>query len=136
MRKLTEKQEMACQAYMECHGNQSEAYRRAYNAENMSPETVWQEACRTFALPHVAARVLELQKEHKERHNVTIDSITKELDEAKDLAKDEKQAAAMTSAILGKAKLHGLITDKKEVTGKNGGPIKNEWHIHPVTTKK
>jgi len=133
--KWTDKKEAACQAYIECGGNQSEAYRIAYNAENMSTKTVWEEACRLFASPKVSARVLELQEEHRDRHNVTIDSITKELDEAKDLAKVEKQPAAMTSAILGKAKIHGLITDKKEIAGKGGGPVKNEWHIHPVTTK-
>jgi len=123
MAKLTDKQEAACQAYIECGGNQSEAYRRAYDAENMSPESVWQEASRLFALPHVASRVLELQAIHAERHNVTVDSITKELDAAKDLAFTEKQPAAMTGAIMGKAKIHGLVTDKKELAGKDGAPL-------------
>ena len=137
MPKLTDKQEAACQAYIECNGNQSESYRRAYNAENMSPESVWQEASRLFAIPHVSARVLELQAIHAERHNVTIDSITRELDEAMELAKDERQAAAMTGAIMGKAKIHGLITEKKELSGKDGGPIQTKSVINfiPVSNK-
>lgn len=115
--KLTEKQEAACQAYIECGGNQSEAYRTAYNAENMTSKTVWEEACRLFADPKVSARVLELQEIHRERHNVTVDSITKELDAAKTIAEEERQPAAMTGAILGKAKLHGLMIEKRETKG-------------------
>jgi len=29
----------------------------------------------------------------------------------------------MVSATTGKAKLHGLVTDKQEITGADGGPI-------------
>lgn len=132
---LTVKQEAAAQAYIENGGNRSEAYRTAFDAENMQDDTIWSEACKLFKSPKVAIRVIELQAEHKERHNVTVDTLTKELDEAKDLAKDEAQPAAMTGAIMGKAKLHGLITDKKDITS-GGKPVKNEWHIHPTTNAK
>jgi len=133
---LTEKQEAACQAYIECGGNQSEAYRRAYNAENMSPESVWQEACRLFAIPHVSSRVLKLQEDHRERHNVTVDTLTEELEEAREIAKDTQQPAAMTSATMGKAKIHGLAVEKKEVSGPNGGPIETSFNFIPVSNKK
>ena len=112
---LTQKQEEACQAYIEFGGNQSKAYRKAYDAENMAPGTVWTEASLLFSDPKVAKRVLELQEEHKNRHNVTVDSLVKELDVARDLAKDIKQPSAMTGAILGKAKITGHITDKQSV---------------------
>lgn len=118
MLELTEKQELACQAYIECNGNQSEAYRRAYDCDNSLPETIWQEASRLFNLPHVTARVIMLQEEHRERHNVTVDTLTTELDEAREVAREEKQGSAMTSATMGKAKLHGLITEKREITAK------------------
>ncbi len=114
---LTEKQEAACQAYIECDGNQSEAYRQSYNAENMTQKSIWEKASELFANVKVRERVLELQELHAERHLVTIDTITKELDEAKELAREEKQAAAMTGAVMSKAKIHGLVTDKKHVTG-------------------
>ena len=114
-KELTEKQERACQAFMEHGGNQSAAYRDAYNTENMAPLSIHQEASRLFALPHIASRVVELQEEHRERHNVTVDTITAELDEARDLAKKTEQPAAMTGAVMGKAKIHGLITDKSKV---------------------
>lgn len=134
--KLTNKQEAACQAYIECGGNQSEAYRRSYAAENMKPEVVWVEACKLFAIHKVAIRVLELQAVHAKRHNVTVDSITRELDEAREMAREERQPAAMTGASSVKAKLHGLITDKKELTGKNGGPLQiAEVNFVPVSSK-
>jgi hypothetical protein len=63
----------------------------------------------------VAQRVAELQQEHRERHAVTVDSLTQELEEARMVATAEKQGAAMTSATMGKAKLHGLLVDKNEI---------------------
>lgn len=117
MSDLTVKQEAACQAYIECSGNQSEAYRMAYDAENMSPETVWKEASILFNHPHVTVRIIELQSIHAERHNVTIDTLTNELDQARDLAAKAKQPAAMTAATMGKAKLHGLLSDKYQHIG-------------------
>jgi len=114
MAELTDKQEGACLVYVET-GNKSEAYRSNYECEDSKPETVWNEAHRLFLNPDVSARVAELQAEHAERHRVTVDSITLELEQAKNLASSTNNAAAMTTAIMGKAKIHGLVTDKKEV---------------------
>jgi len=114
---LTPKQEAVCRAYIENGGNRAQAYKTAYDADNMSDEAIYVEACRLFKSPNIALRVLELQEALRERHFVSIDSITMELDEARDLAKEEKQPSAMTGAIMGKAKIHGLVTDKSEVTG-------------------
>ncbi len=115
---LTEKQEAACQAYIECGGNQSEAYRQSYNAENMTQKSIWEKASELFANVKVRERVIELQADHAERHKVTIDSITSELNESKELAIETKQSAAMTTAIMSKAKIHGLVIDKKETKSK------------------
>jgi hypothetical protein len=135
-KELTDKQEAACQAYIEFNGHKSNAYRKGYDCENMSDAAINVEACRLFKTPNIALRVLELQEEHRERHNVTVDTITAELDEAKDLAKECEQPAAMTGAIMGKAKIHGLVTDKKELTGKDGAPIEAAFNFIPVTSKK
>jgi hypothetical protein len=59
--------------------------------------------------------VEKLQQEHRERHSVTVDSLTQELEEARLVATAEGQGAAMTSATMGKAKLHGLLVDKNEI---------------------
>lgn len=75
---LTDKQENYCQAYVVC-GNQSAAYRIAYDAEAMNANTVHVEACKTHSNPNVAIRIKELQKEAYERNKVTIDEIVQTL---------------------------------------------------------
>ena len=113
---LTIKQENFCQADIET-GNASEAYRRAYNAENMKPETINREAKKLLDNPKITTRLDELRAAHAERHNITVDSLTIEYEAARILAKENKQPAAMVSATTGKARLHGLIIDKQEHTG-------------------
>lgn len=113
MLKLTPKQEKFSQLYIEL-GNASEAYRRSYNAENMGDEAIWVEACRLQSDPKVSLRIKELQEMHVKRHMVTVDSLTKELEEARELAIKIENPAPAVSATLGKAKLHGLLTDKIE----------------------
>lgn len=109
---LTPKQEKFAQVYV-LTSNASEAYRQAYDVgENTKPETVWNEAYRVLANPDVSARVFQLQEQAAKRHAVTVDSITKEYEEARELAIRECQSAAAVSATTGKAKLHGLLTDR------------------------
>lgn len=113
MIKLTPKQEKFSQLYIEL-SNASEAYRRSYNAENMKDESIHVNACKLLSDAKVAQRVKELQEMHVKRHMVTVDSLTKELEEARELALKIENPAPAVSATLGKAKLHGLLTDKFE----------------------
>ena len=114
--KLTIKQENFCLALMET-GNASEAYRRAYNAENMKPEVIHVKASELLSSGKVSVRVAELKAEAKERCMVTVESLTEELEEARALALQEGQSSAAVAATMGKAKLHGLLTDKVDVKG-------------------
>lgn len=75
----------------------------------------------------VQARVSELQGRAAERAEITAADIAKQLDEDRDLARSEKQASAAVSASMGKAKLLGLIKERHEHTGPNGGPIKYDF---------
>lgn len=61
-RKLTPKQEAFCLAYMET-GNASEAYRMAYSAEKMKPETVSRSAKELMDNPKITTRLEELRGE-------------------------------------------------------------------------
>lgn len=72
---------------------------------------------------HIATRLAELQTKVAERTLITVHSLTDELEEARTIAIAEKQTSAAVAATLGKAKLHGLLIDKKQHTGANGGPI-------------
>jgi hypothetical protein len=63
----------------------------------------------------VAARLRELQEVTAAKAEVTRESILAELEEARLMAKDNGQPAAAVSASMGKAKLVGLLVDRKEV---------------------
>lgn len=116
--KLTIKQEGFARAHVEL-GNASEAYRRNYNTERMKPNTIWVAACTLLANPKVARRIEQLQQLHLERHNLTVDDIIRELEEAREVAAkaESPQTASMVSASLGKAKLLGMLKDKVEHSG-------------------
>ena len=119
--KLTIKQEAFARAYVET-GNASEAYRRAYNAENMSRESIAVRACQLLAHGKVSVMVQQLKDQAAERHAVTVDSLVKELEEARiaALTAESPQSAAAVSATMGKAKLMGLdkqILDLKSSDG-------------------
>lgn len=62
-------------------------------------------------------RVAELQAKASRKVDVTLESLAAELDEARDVAKAEKQSSTMVSATMGKAKLFGLVIDKKHHSG-------------------
>lgn len=118
---LTPKQEKFAQKYIET-GNAAEAYRQAYDAKNMKPVTIRRKAAELLAHGNVSAHIRALRDQHRDRHLVTVDSITEELEEARRLGLETEQVSAAVSASLGKAKLHGLLVDKNEVTGKDGVP--------------
>jgi hypothetical protein len=97
---------------------QSDSYRAAYDAENMTNKQIWEEACKLAATPKVSQRLFILQKRAAERTLVTMESITVELEEARAMAKKTEQSAAMTAASMGKAKVNGLLVDKVDSTEK------------------
>jgi phage terminase small subunit len=75
---LTIKQERFAQKYIEL-GNASEAYRQSYDAENMAPETVHNEAHILLKNPEVSARVERLEELRLKRHAVTADRVIVEM---------------------------------------------------------
>lgn len=107
MTDLTPKQEAFALAYIET-GNASEAYRQAYEADEMKPETVHRKAKELMDNGKITARIEELKAQHAERHKLTVDDLLAELEEARVLAKEKENPNAMTQATMGKAKLLGL----------------------------
>ena len=59
---LTFKQESFAQVIVDGL-NQSDAYRHAYNASNMKPETIWQRASEVMEHGQVAVRIQELRSQ-------------------------------------------------------------------------
>ena len=66
---LTPKQEKFCQYYVDT-GYASEAYRMAYNTENMSYDSICQCASRMLNDLKITSRVAEIKRENEERSHV------------------------------------------------------------------
>jgi phage terminase small subunit len=121
MSDLTPKQEAFALCYIET-GNASEAYRRSYDVSpDTKPESIWVNASKLLADAKVSQRVKLLQEEARALAIVSVGTLTTELEEARLHAmKDDKGASAAVSAVMGKAKLHGLLVDKMAATDTGG----------------
>lgn len=125
---MTPKQEAFALAYHET-GNASEAYRRAYNAKNMKEQSIWNKAKEVADNVKVRSRVAELQRLSAERSGITVERLTqmtmKAYEEAQRIAPTtgQMQTSSMIKAAEFLGKLHGLVIDKSEVSGKDGTPL-------------
>lgn len=117
---MTPKQEAFARAYVET-GNASEAYRRSYNAGNMSAAALKEEASKLLRHPDVSLTIEKLQGKHQKRHDITVDKLTEMAMEAYEASKikgnatGQMQTAAMVKASEFLGKLHGLIVEKREI---------------------
>ena len=76
--KLTPKQEKFVQGLF-AGLSQREAYKQAYNCENMKDETIVKKACELAKQGKIRGRLTELQDELKERNMVTVEKVLTEL---------------------------------------------------------
>lgn len=126
--KLTQKQEafaVACVAPGEDGKSRSasDAYRKAYDASNMSASTVNRAAKELMDNPKIAARIAELRAPVIAKARITVEDLLKELEEARVMAMEEKTPAPAVSATMGKAKLLGYDKQILEHHGPNGAPL-------------
>ena len=129
---MTPKQADFVRLYFEL-GNASEAYKRAYNS-HAKPNTLHRKANDLLKHPVIKAEVKAMQDQARERNQVTIDKVVDELEEARQIAKQSGNAAAMVSATLGKAKVLGLVVDKQETNTKILTPP--VFNFKPVSPKE
>ncbi|RWO36586.1 MAG: Terminase small subunit [Mesorhizobium sp.] len=110
---------------------QSRAYIDAgYRARGNAAEV---EASKMVRLPKVAARIAELQAEAARRSEITVNDLVADLSIMFKLALATKNPAAGVSAVLGKAKLLGLIVDKAEVTSTLRRPMREPGEFKGMT---
>lgn len=128
---LTVKQEQFCLAYLET-GNASEAYRRAYAAQNMKPETVNRAAKDLLDNPKITARLAELREPAVRAAKLTLESHLEDLRALRDRAAEAGQYGAAITAETNRGKAAGLYTEKHELTGANGGPLETITRIELV----
>ena len=111
-------------------GNQSEAYRQAYNTENMLPDSVTSKASELMRNVHVSSRVTELQQQVAKKFEVTVESLTRELEEDRQLARELGQPGAAISALNVKARIHGL--DKQIMSNDPDNPMPATINVNVV----
>ena len=111
MNKLTAKQQRFVEEFL-VDGNATQAAIRS----GYSRKTAKDIGCENLAKPNITAAIEVGHKKLAERCAVTVESLTAHLDAARvhAMAQDSGAAAAV-SAIMGVAKLHGMLIDKKEV---------------------
>jgi len=118
--------------------SQHEAYVYAGYPKQQDPVNLRSSASTVARRPEVAARIQELQDKQAKRIGVTVDQLLEELQLFANLARQIKQPSAGVGAVLAKAKLLGLITDKVEIGANVRKPAKAptdakqmtlaEWH--------
>jgi phage terminase small subunit len=120
---LTPKQEAFAKAYVET-GNATEAYRQAYSAGGWTENALNVQASKMLKHPKIVLRLDEIQAKAAKRHQITVDSLVEELELARTAAMTNPRGiSAAVSATMGKAKLLGLVVDKAENSGPNGGAV-------------
>mgnify|MGYP003562060181 FL=1 len=118
---LTPKQEAFCLAYLET-GNASEAYRRAYDAENMKPESINRKAKDVIDNVKIAARIEALRKPALKRAQMTLEGHLEDLQKLRNMAVKASQFSAAISAEIARGKASGVHVEKSEqhLTGSVG----------------
>jgi phage terminase small subunit len=90
---------------------------RAYEAAGYKPDRG--AASRLSANVSISVRLNELLEKAAERTLVTVERVTAELEQARQLAMSQPRGAlAAVSASMSKAKLHGLLDEKKRTRTK------------------
>lgn len=112
---LTAKAEKFAQEIARGGKTMSDAYRVAYNAENVRPSQVNERACRLMASPKILARVQELQLPVRVATAMTLEGHLADLLTLRDLAMAQGQQAAAITAEIARAKAAGLVSDRLKV---------------------
>ena len=112
---LTAKQEAFAQAIVSGL-SQADAYRAAYNASAMKPATVQNKAHILMKNGEVRARVVALRAPVIAKVQYGLLEAMNEAQEAFAVSKARDNGAAMVAAVMLRARLNGLLVDRKEVT--------------------
>ena len=112
---LTPKQRKFCLKYVS-NGNASLAYREVHDCSGSNPSTVSRKAKVLLDNGTITPMVNELFELHQQRHQVTVDSLSNQLGEDRDFARQNGYSAVVVSATMGKALLFSLIRDRSEIT--------------------
>lgn len=108
---LTEKQERFARYYVE-HGNKADAYRFAYNAENMKPESIYVNACKVSKNDKVLLRIDEIRKEVFEELNINTVTVAKAFKEIQERAMQKEAITDANGNPTGEWKFDGNVANR------------------------
>ena len=109
---LTPKREKFAQA-VASGKNHGEAYRIAFDAGNMKPETIRKRASELAAKGDVRGRIEALREPAVEKVGITLESHLRDLLSLRNLAAKEKQMSAAISAEIARGKAAGVVAAEK-----------------------
>lgn len=118
---LTRKQSLFVELYVAL-GNGAKAYRAAYDADRMAPETVHREASLLLKNPKVTTRIQLLQAELSERSRHTLDTTLAEIQRVYEQAMRRNTLKAAVDALHLKAKLLGFDRGPPKPDAAGSGP--------------
>lgn len=110
---LTSREEAFAQAIVSGK-TQADAYRAAYSAKGKK-STVHEEASKIIKRHKVATRIAELRAPVIAKLQYGLEEAMNEADEAYRISKGKENGGAMIAAVTLRAKLNGLLVDKKEI---------------------
>lgn len=133
---LTPKQEAFCLAFIET-GNASEAYRSAYNATRMKPESVHRKAKELVDHGKVSARLVVLREKLAKAAGMSLEQHLADLKTLRDMAKDEGKYSAAVAAEMARGKVSGFYVERLEHSGEIKTPelklVLNGTRASPAT---
>lgn len=106
---LTPKQEKFCQEFKKC-GNQSEAYRRAFDCKKMKPETINKRSSELMQNGDVKGRIAELQERIDKKNILSSQQLQEELTR---YILDEKEEECIVTEGTGKGFSKSRLMNKK-----------------------
>lgn len=112
MAELSEKQKRFVLEYLIDLNATQAAIRAGY-----SEKTAQEQGSRLLSNVMVSEAISKGQAKAAKRAEITVQSLADELEEARAIALAEKQSSAAVSATMGKAKLFGLGSENRRVTG-------------------
>jgi len=134
MAKMTRKQKTFCEEYVTNGFNATQAALSA----GYSKKTAKAIASENLTKPYVAEFIEKFMHEAANRAIVTAEDVARGLLKEAVSIEDDSSPTARISAWKALSDYTGGFDNNKSKTDitSNGKTIKNDWHIHPVTSKK
>jgi len=106
----------------------SDAYRAAVKVRaTTKPESIWTKSSQMANRVEVQQRVRELQEQLSIKSGETREKLTEELNEALKGCQEQADWKGAVQAVMAKAKLHGLVTDKIKNDTTTTGRLEVAW---------